>query len=138
MIINIDARSPKSSLPTTSRRIPDFISATGHEARLPQEKPNITYPGGLVGTLTDRQVFARGKAETGFTVWSGGPVTLAGRGIDGMKIITVYDLSGRLLRKLTTAASEIDIGKDGRLLEGIYLVRIAGAAAADFSLSPGK
>ena len=110
----------------------------GDGMTLPQEKPNITYPGGLVGTLTDRQVFARGKAETGFTVWSGGPVTLAGRGIDGMKIITVYDLSGRLLRKLTTAASEIDIGKDGRLPEGMYLVRITGAAEADFSLSPGK
>jgi len=54
-----------------------------------------------------------------------------------MKTVAVYDLSGRLLIRMTTAATEADFGKSGHLPEGLYLVRMSKAYNAGTSFASG-
>ena len=47
------------------------------------------------------------------------------------KLVSVYDCSGKLLYKAIIKKNAVNLQKDFGLLNGLYMVRVKGATAAD-------
>jgi len=107
----------------TQSRFVDFYLGEG---MTDPPKPNMTYPGGVTVLPNTRSTIGL-LATTGTTtmrVMAGKPYTLPGESGEARRPISVYTCSGELVARGTVNGNRIDLTKQFRLSNSMFVVKI--------------
>ena len=104
----------------------------GYDMTLPPPKPNIKY---YDGTMTSPDMplheYIRTPVNASMKVLGNRTMALPDYLVGIPKLVSVYDCSGKLLYKAIIKKNAVNLQKDFGLLNGLYMVRVKGATAAD-------
>jgi rhamnogalacturonan endolyase len=104
----------------------------GYGMTLPAPKPNIKY---YDGTMTSPDMpaysFSRSSVTASMKVFGNRLTALPVRYNGMLKLVTVYDCSGKLLRKAIVKNNAVNLQKEFGVSDGVYMVNVNEAAAGE-------
>jgi hypothetical protein len=106
----------------------------GPSMTLPEAKPNIKYYGNVEAKEQSKPFHGPTPINHSLKVFGDRTIILPVQFTGMRKLVSVFDCSGKLMRKAIVKDNEINLQRDFGLPQGMYMVRISKAAMADLGI----